>query len=71
MTGDLGPAPATADWDVYARLIADLDASGSRYRLIEHAPEGRTEPNEPAGGSDALARPPTGGTRPRLRLRWS
>src|ERR1051326_1572512 len=28
---------------VYARLIADLDASGARYRLIEHAPEGRTE----------------------------
>jgi Ala-tRNA(Pro) deacylase len=43
VTGDLGPAPATADWDVYARLIADLDASGARYRLIEHAPEGRTE----------------------------
>jgi Ala-tRNA(Pro) deacylase len=29
--------------DVYARLIADLDASGARYRLIEHEPEGRTE----------------------------
>jgi Ala-tRNA(Pro) deacylase len=29
--------------DVYARLIADLDASGARYRLIEHAPEGRTD----------------------------
>ena len=43
MTGDLGPAAATADRDVYARLIADLDASGARYRLIEHAPEGRTE----------------------------
>ena len=43
MTGDLGPAAAAADRDVYARLIADLDASGARYRLIDHAPEGRTE----------------------------
>jgi Ala-tRNA(Pro) deacylase len=42
VTGDLGSAPA-ADPDVYVRLIADLDASGCRYRLIEHAPEGRTE----------------------------
>ena len=41
MTGDLGSA--AADQDVYARLIAELDASGCRYRLIEHAPEGRTE----------------------------
>jgi Ala-tRNA(Pro) deacylase len=41
VTGDLGPA--AADRDVYARLIAELDASGCRYRLIEHAPEGRTE----------------------------
>ncbi len=43
MNGDLGLAPATADRDVYDRLIADLDASGTHYRLIEHAPEGRTE----------------------------
>ena len=43
MTGDLRPASATADRDVYARLIADLDAAGCRYRLIDHAPEGRTE----------------------------
>lgn len=43
MTGDLMPAPAAAEPDAYARLIADLDASGARYRLIEHAPEGRTE----------------------------
>ena len=43
MNGDLGPAPATADRDVYDRLVADLDASGAHYRLIEHAPEGRTE----------------------------
>jgi Ala-tRNA(Pro) deacylase len=29
--------------DVYARLITDLEAAGARYRLIEHAPEGRTD----------------------------
>lgn len=28
--------------DRYTRLICDLDAMGARYRLIEHAPEGRT-----------------------------
>jgi Ala-tRNA(Pro) deacylase len=27
----------------YLRLIADLDAAGARYRLIDHAPEGRTD----------------------------
>ena len=43
VSGDLVSASATADRDVYARLIADLEASGCRYRLIEHAPEGRTE----------------------------
>ena len=43
MTGYLVPASAAADRPVYDRLIADLDASGARYRLIEHAPEGRTE----------------------------
>jgi Ala-tRNA(Pro) deacylase len=43
VTGDLAEVPATAEPDAYARLIADLDASGCRYRLIEHPPEGRTE----------------------------
>ncbi len=43
MDGDLVPAAVAAGRDVYARLIAELDASGARYRLIEHAPEGRTE----------------------------
>ncbi len=43
MTGDLGQACASADRDVYVRLIAELDAAGAQYRLIEHAPEGRTE----------------------------
>jgi Ala-tRNA(Pro) deacylase len=33
--------PATTT--VYQRLLADLDAAGARYRLIDHAPEGRTE----------------------------
>ena len=43
MTGDLVTASATADRDAYSRLIAELDSTGARYRLIEHAPEGRTE----------------------------
>jgi Ala-tRNA(Pro) deacylase len=38
--GDAGTEPAL---DAYARLIADLDAAGARYRLIDHVPEGRTE----------------------------
>ncbi len=29
--------------DMYARLVAFLDAHGVGYRLIDHAPEGRTE----------------------------
>jgi len=28
--------------NAYAQLIALLDSNGARYRLIEHAPEGRT-----------------------------
>jgi Ala-tRNA(Pro) deacylase len=43
VNGDLVTACPAAGRDAYARLIADLDASGARYRLIEHAPEGRTE----------------------------
>ena len=43
MNGDLAMASLAADRDVHARLIADLDAAGAHYRLIEHAPEGRTE----------------------------
>jgi Ala-tRNA(Pro) deacylase len=27
----------------YERLVADLDAAGAQYRLIDHAPEGRTD----------------------------
>src|SRR2546428_9468914 len=29
--------------DIYTRLIAFLDEHGAQYRLIDHAPEGRTE----------------------------
>ena len=29
--------------DAYQRLLRVLDAGGARYRVIEHAPEGRTE----------------------------
>jgi Ala-tRNA(Pro) deacylase len=38
--GDPTVEPAV---DAYSRLIADLDAAGARYRLIDHPPEGRTE----------------------------
>jgi Ala-tRNA(Pro) deacylase len=31
------------DGSAYERLIADLDAAGARYRLIDHPPEGRTD----------------------------
>jgi len=43
VTGNVGPSSAPAGTDVYGRLIAELDSAGARYRLIEHAPEGRTE----------------------------
>jgi Ala-tRNA(Pro) deacylase len=43
VTGNFGPSPAPAGVDVYSRLIAELDVSCARYRLIEHDPEGRTE----------------------------
>jgi Ala-tRNA(Pro) deacylase len=37
-------APADApDGDAYQRLICMLDTAGARYRVIDHAPEGRTE----------------------------
>jgi Ala-tRNA(Pro) deacylase len=38
--GDLTVAD---DTDTYARLIGLLDQRGARYRLLDHAPEGRTE----------------------------
>jgi Ala-tRNA(Pro) deacylase len=46
VTGELdgaAEAPAAPGLGLYERLITDLEASGARYRLIDHAPEGRTE----------------------------
>ncbi len=44
MTGDPMSVGETEQVsDLYMRLISDLDAAGARYRLIDHAPEGRTE----------------------------
>jgi Ala-tRNA(Pro) deacylase len=40
VTGDLDGVPGVS---LYERLIADLEASGTRYGLIDHPPEGRTE----------------------------
>jgi Ala-tRNA(Pro) deacylase len=36
----------------YERLIADMDAAGARYRLIDHAPEGRTDEVSALRGHD-------------------
>jgi Ala-tRNA(Pro) deacylase len=33
----------TVEADAYQRLVALLDEAGARYRVIDHAPEGRTE----------------------------
>ncbi|MEU4549968.1 YbaK/EbsC family protein [Nonomuraea dietziae] len=46
MSGELGggaAAPESLDVGLYERLIADLEAAGAHYRLIDHPPEGRTE----------------------------
>ena len=43
MTGEAGIAHAGPDTELHTRLLADLEATGARYRLIDHAPEGRTE----------------------------
>ncbi len=37
--------------DTYAQLIAFLDQHNARYRLIDHAPEGRTEIVSPMRGN--------------------
>lgn len=37
--------------DAYGRLIAFLDQHNARYRLIDHAPEGRTEIVSPMRGN--------------------
>jgi Ala-tRNA(Pro) deacylase len=44
----------TASPGAYERLVALLDAEGAAYRLIDHAPEGRTEIVSPLRGN-ALA----------------
>lgn len=38
--------------DLYDRLIQFLDEHGAHYRLIEHAPEGRTEFVSPMRGNE-------------------
>jgi hypothetical protein len=45
VSGDLDAAalPADVGLDLYESLIADLQAARARYRLVDHAPEGRTE----------------------------
>jgi Ala-tRNA(Pro) deacylase len=45
VTGDLDSAVVepVSGAGMYDKLIADLDAAGARYRLIDHAPEGRTD----------------------------
>jgi len=41
VTGDLAEAAdSISGLEAYARLVAELDAAGARYRLIEHEPEG-------------------------------
>jgi Ala-tRNA(Pro) deacylase len=41
----------TEDYAAYARLIALLDEHEASYRLIDHAPEGRTEVVSPLRGN--------------------
>ncbi|MDX3106376.1 YbaK/prolyl-tRNA synthetase associated domain-containing protein [Nonomuraea angiospora] len=38
--------------ELYERLISDMDAAGARYRVIEHAPEGRTDKVSALRGHD-------------------
>lgn len=52
MTGDPPAIESLPVQDAYHRLIADLDAAGSQYRLIDHAPEGRTEQVSALRGHD-------------------
>jgi Ala-tRNA(Pro) deacylase len=39
----MGNRPADSELSTYDRLIALLDRHGARYRLLDHAPEGRTD----------------------------
>ncbi|MFV2177993.1 YbaK/EbsC family protein [Actinomadura sp. LOL_016] len=53
MSGELdGAVTATENLELYERLIKDLDAAEARYRLIDHAPEGRTEAVSALRGND-------------------
>ncbi|MEV5559481.1 YbaK/prolyl-tRNA synthetase associated domain-containing protein [Nonomuraea wenchangensis] len=56
MSGELGgggvAAPESLDTGLYERLIADLEAAGARYRLIDHPPEGRTDEVSALRGHD-------------------
>src|SRR3954464_10061306 len=45
-------AEKETDLETYERLIALLDEQGAHYRLIDHAPEGRTEIVSPMRGND-------------------
>ncbi|MEV6032145.1 YbaK/prolyl-tRNA synthetase associated domain-containing protein [Nonomuraea sp. NPDC052116] len=38
--------------ELYERLISEMDAAGARYRVIEHAPEGRTDEVSALRGHD-------------------
>jgi Ala-tRNA(Pro) deacylase len=42
-TGSATTPGEAAPGDAYQRLVSMLDAAGARYRVIDHAPEGRTE----------------------------
>ncbi|MES9537052.1 YbaK/EbsC family protein [Actinomadura sp. NPDC000600] len=53
MSGELdGTVTAPRDLELYDRLVRDLDAAGARYRLIDHAPEGRTDAISELRGHD-------------------
>jgi Ala-tRNA(Pro) deacylase len=42
-SGSAASADDSAGFGRYERLVADLEAAGARYRLIDHPPEGRTD----------------------------
>jgi len=43
--------------DTYSKLITLLDEHGASYRLIDHAPEGRTEIVSPMRGNELSQAP--------------
>ena len=56
MTGDPPGDAAAPALGLYERLVADLDAAGACYRLIDHPPQGRTDVVSALRGHDvALA----------------